>query len=60
MYAELIWNVFLSLQLLEANSMKGAVELLDVRPEQLTSADVGEQQVGGVGGGGGRVGSYGL
>lgn len=37
---------FLSPQLLEANWMKGAVELLDIRPEQLTSDDLGEQQVG--------------
>lgn len=36
---------FLSPQLLEANSMKGAVQLLDIRPEQLTSNDLGEQQV---------------
>ncbi|CAF98945.1 unnamed protein product, partial [Tetraodon nigroviridis] len=36
---------YLSLQLLEANSMKGAVDLLDVRPEQLTSNDLGEQQI---------------
>lgn len=38
---------FWSRQLLEANSMKGAVEVLDVRPEQLTRTDLGEQQVGG-------------
>lgn len=25
--------------------MKGGVELLEVRPEQLTSSDLGEQQV---------------
>lgn len=35
----------LCLQLLEANSMKGGVELLEIRPEQLTSNDLGEQQV---------------
>lgn len=35
----------LCLQLLEANSMKGGVELLEIRPEQLTSHDLGEQQV---------------
>lgn len=34
-----------SLQLMEANLMKGGVELLEVRPEQLTSSDLGEQQV---------------
>lgn len=36
----------LSRQVLEANAMRGAVELLDIRPEQLTSLDLGEQQVG--------------
>lgn len=34
-----------SVQLLEANSMKGGVELLEIRPEQLTSNELGEQQV---------------
>lgn len=29
--------------------MKGAVEMLGLRPEQLTSNDFGEQQVGGWG-----------
>lgn len=53
-YAEVCWFVrFLPPQLLEANSMKGAVELLDLRPEELTSNDLGEQQVGFWGGGGG-------
>ncbi|XP_003967158.1 protein arginine N-methyltransferase 7 [Takifugu rubripes] len=32
-------------QLLEANSMKGAVEMLGLRPEQLTTNDFGEQQI---------------
>lgn len=32
-------------QLLEANSMKGGVELLEIRPEQLSSADLGDQQI---------------
>lgn len=30
---------------MEANLMKGGVELLEIRPEQLTSSDLGEQQV---------------
>uniref|UniRef100_A0AAX7VRL6 Protein arginine N-methyltransferase n=1 Tax=Astatotilapia calliptera TaxID=8154 RepID=A0AAX7VRL6_ASTCA len=30
---------------LEANSMKGRVELLEIRPEQLTSNDVGGEQI---------------
>lgn len=32
-------------QLLEANLMKGGVELLEIRPEQLSSADLGDQQI---------------
>ncbi|XP_035521546.1 protein arginine N-methyltransferase 7 [Morone saxatilis] len=32
-------------QVLEANSMKGGVELLEIRPEQLTSNDVGAEQI---------------
>ncbi|KAK1874993.1 Protein arginine N-methyltransferase 7, partial [Dissostichus eleginoides] len=31
-------------QVLEANSMKGAVELLEIRPEQLSSKDLGGEQ----------------
>uniref|UniRef100_A0A3B4F5J2 Protein arginine N-methyltransferase n=1 Tax=Pundamilia nyererei TaxID=303518 RepID=A0A3B4F5J2_9CICH len=38
-------TVHLSLQVLEANSMKGRVELLEIRPEQLTSNDVGGEQI---------------
>lgn len=34
-----------SLQVLEANSVKGGVELLEIRPEQLTSNDLGGEQV---------------
>uniref|UniRef100_A0A669CAC7 Protein arginine N-methyltransferase n=1 Tax=Oreochromis niloticus TaxID=8128 RepID=A0A669CAC7_ORENI len=34
-----------SLQVLEANSMKGRVELLEIRLEQLTSNDVGGEQI---------------
>lgn len=34
-----------SLQVLEANSRKGGVELLEMRPEQLTSTDLGGEQV---------------
>ena len=33
------------LQVLEANSMKGGVELLDIRPDQLTSSDLEGEQV---------------
>lgn len=33
------------LQMLEANSMKGGVELLEIRPEQLTTNDLGAEQV---------------
>ena len=36
---------YVSLQVLEANSMKGAVELLEIRPEQLSSKDLGGEQV---------------
>lgn len=32
-------------QVLEANSMKGGVELLETRPDQLTSSDLGGQQI---------------
>ncbi|XP_037109470.1 protein arginine N-methyltransferase 7 isoform X2 [Syngnathus acus] len=32
-------------QVLEANSMRGRVELLDIRPEQLTSKDLGGEQI---------------
>ncbi|XP_033942749.1 protein arginine N-methyltransferase 7 isoform X2 [Pseudochaenichthys georgianus] len=32
-------------QVLEANSMKGAVELLEIRPEQLSSKDLGGEQI---------------
>ncbi|XP_005751263.1 protein arginine N-methyltransferase 7 [Pundamilia nyererei] len=32
-------------EVLEANSMKGRVELLEIRPEQLTSNDVGGEQI---------------
>uniref|UniRef100_A0A3Q1CBD5 Protein arginine N-methyltransferase n=1 Tax=Amphiprion ocellaris TaxID=80972 RepID=A0A3Q1CBD5_AMPOC len=32
-------------QVLEANSMKGGVELLEIRPDQLTSNDLGGQQI---------------
>ncbi|XP_072242669.1 protein arginine N-methyltransferase 7 [Leuresthes tenuis] len=32
-------------QVLEANSMKGGVELLEIRPEQLSSNDVGGKQI---------------
>lgn len=38
-------SVHFSLQLLETNSMKGGVELLEIRPEQLSSADLGDQLV---------------
>lgn len=34
-----------SLQVLEANSIKGGVQLLEIRPEQLTSNDLGGEQV---------------
>ncbi|MEQ2197430.1 hypothetical protein XENOCAPTIV_029296, partial [Xenoophorus captivus] len=33
------------IQVLEANSVKGGVELLEIRPEQLTSQDLGGEQV---------------
>lgn len=44
------WRIFtdlahFSVQVLEANSMMGGVELLELRPEQLSSQDVGEEQV---------------
>lgn len=32
-------------EVLEANSMKGGIELLEIRPEQLTSQDLGGQQI---------------
>lgn len=32
-------------QVLEANSMKGGVQLLEIRPEQLTSNDLGAEQI---------------
>uniref|UniRef100_A0A8C2XUT4 Protein arginine N-methyltransferase n=1 Tax=Cyclopterus lumpus TaxID=8103 RepID=A0A8C2XUT4_CYCLU len=32
-------------QVLEANSMEGGVELLEIRPEQLTSKDLGGEQI---------------
>lgn len=34
-----------ALQVLEANSMRGRVELLEVRPEQLSSDDLRGEQV---------------
>uniref|UniRef100_A0A3B5ANT6 Protein arginine N-methyltransferase n=1 Tax=Stegastes partitus TaxID=144197 RepID=A0A3B5ANT6_9TELE len=34
-----------SVQVLEANQMKGGVELLEMRPEQLSSSDLGGQQI---------------
>uniref|UniRef100_A0A669B111 Protein arginine N-methyltransferase n=1 Tax=Oreochromis niloticus TaxID=8128 RepID=A0A669B111_ORENI len=38
-------DTHVSLQVLEANSMKGRVELLEIRLEQLTSNDVGGEQI---------------
>lgn len=35
----------LSLQVLESNSMKGGVELLEIRPDQLCNSDLGGEQV---------------
>lgn len=41
----LLFLINVALQMLEANSKKGGVELLEIRPEQLTSQDLRGEQV---------------